>query len=66
MSLRHLLAALALLFAAASPARTQTLWEARLAPLAPGVSAAMASPDHYADAVESLLQSFEAQVGRRR
>ncbi len=65
MSLRLLLTTLALLFAAASPARAQTLWEARLAPLAPGVSAAMASPDHYADAVESLLQSFEAKVGRR-
>lgn len=53
-----------LLFAGA-PLLAQTLWEAGLAPLPAGVSSAMASPGHYADAVEALLQKFEARVGRR-
>lgn len=50
---------------ASGPLRAETLWEARLAPLPPGVSAAMASPDHYAPAVEALMRRFEEQAGRR-
>ncbi len=46
-------------------ARAQTLWEVGLSPLPPGVSTAMASPDHYAGAVEALFREFEAKVGRR-
>jgi len=46
-------------------ARAQTLWEVGLSPLGPGVSTAMASPDHYAGGVEALFRQFEAKVGRR-
>jgi hypothetical protein len=46
-------------------ARAQSLWEVALAPLPPGTSPAMASPDHYAGAVEALMQRFEEKVGRR-
>src|ERR1700754_4169606 len=45
--------------------RAQTLWEVRLSALPPGTSTAMASPDHYAGAVEALFQQFEAKAGRR-
>ncbi|MCU0793558.1 MAG: DUF362 domain-containing protein [Opitutaceae bacterium] len=48
----------------ATTARAEGLWEVRLRELPAGTSAAMASPDHYADAVEKLIRRFEAQVGR--
>ena len=64
MSLRVFTSVFCALLACAA-ARAQSLWEAELAPLPPGTSPAMASPDHYASAVEALMQRFEEKVGRR-
>ncbi|TAG30915.1 MAG: DUF362 domain-containing protein, partial [Verrucomicrobia bacterium] len=66
MSLRQLLFVTFILTALwPASARAQALWEAALAPLAPGLSPARASTEHYAAAVEALMQRFETHVGRR-
>lgn len=62
--LRVLLRLLLLLFFCAA-ARGQTLWEAALPVLPAGQHPAQVGTEHYADAVEALLQNFEVAVGRQ-
>jgi len=54
-----------LLLLSACTLRAGGLWEVALPSLPPGATPAMASPDHYAGAVEALFREFEAHVGRK-